>query len=47
MMWQKLEYIHNNPLNRGDVDDPLQCALFHARNYAGLPGLIDVATDWR
>ena len=22
MMWQKLEYIHNNPVVRGFVDDP-------------------------
>ena len=23
MMWQKIEYIHNNPVKRGYVDDPL------------------------
>ncbi len=47
MMWQKLEYIHNNPLARGYVDDPLHWRYSSARNYAGLPGLIDVVTDWR
>jgi REP element-mobilizing transposase RayT len=47
MMWQKLEYIHNNPLARGYVDDPLDWRHSSARNYAGRPGLIDVITDWR
>jgi putative transposase len=47
MMWQKLEYIHNNPLRRGFVDDPLHWRYSSARNYAGQPGLIEVVTDWR
>jgi putative transposase len=47
MMWQKLEYIHNNPVARGYVDDPLHWRYSSARNYAGSPGLIDVVTDWR
>ena len=47
MMWQKLEYMHNNPLARGYVDDPLHWRYSSARNYAGLPGLIEVVTDWR
>ncbi|HEV8070151.1 MAG TPA: transposase [Planctomycetaceae bacterium] len=47
MMWQKLEYVHNNPVARGYVDDPLHWRYSSARNYAGLPGLIDVITDWR
>ena len=47
MMWQKLEYIHNNPVVRGYVDDPLHWRYSSARNYAGSPGLIDVVTDWR
>jgi putative transposase len=46
MMWQKLEYMHNNPVNRGYVDDPLHWRYSSARNYAGQPGLIDVTTDW-
>ena len=46
MMLQKIEYIHNNPLKRGYVDDPLHWRYSSARNYAGLPGLIDVATEW-
>ncbi len=46
MMWQKLEYIHANPVKRGYVDDPLHWRYSSARNYAGQPGLIEVVTDW-
>ncbi len=46
MMWQKIEYIHNNPLKRGYVNDPVHWRYSSARNYAGLPGLIDVVTQW-
>jgi len=46
MMKQKLEYIHNNPVERGYVDDPLHWRYSRARNYAGQPGLVDVVTDW-
>jgi REP element-mobilizing transposase RayT len=47
MMWQKLEYAHNNPVRRGYVDDPLHWRYSSARNYAGQQGLIEVCTDWR
>jgi putative transposase len=46
MMWQKLEYLHNNPVVRGYIDDPIHWRYSSARNYAGQPGLIDVVTDW-
>jgi REP element-mobilizing transposase RayT len=46
MMRQKLEYIHNNPVARGYVDDPLHWRYSSARNYAGQPGLVEVVTDW-
>jgi putative transposase len=46
MMLQKLEYIHNNPVARGYVDDPLHWRYSSARNYAGQAGLIEVATQW-
>ena len=46
MMLQKLEYIHDNPLKRGYVDDPLHWRHSSARNYARQPGLIDVVTNW-
>jgi len=47
MMWQKLEYMQNNPVARGYVDDPLHWRWSSARNYAGQPGMIEVVTDWR
>jgi REP element-mobilizing transposase RayT len=46
MMRQKIDYIHNNPIVRGYVDDPLHWRHSSARNYAEQPGLIDVVTDW-
>ena len=47
MMVQKLEYIHNNPVKRGYVDDPAHWRYSSARNYLGLPGLLAVITEWR
>jgi putative transposase len=47
MMRQKIDYIHNNPIKRGFVDDPIHWRYSSARNYAGLAALIDVSTDWR
>jgi putative transposase len=47
MMIQKLEYTHNNPVRRGYVDDPVHWRYSSARNYVGMPGLLDVITDWR
>ena len=47
MMWQKLEYMHTNPMERGYVDEAVHWRYSSARNYAGSPGLIDVVTDWR
>jgi putative transposase len=47
MMRQKLEYIHNNPVKRGYVDNPLHWRYSSARNYAGMPALVQVSTDWR
>src|SRR5688572_29113352 len=46
MMLQKLEYMHNNPVRRGYVDDPVHWRYSSARNYFGLPGLIPVTTSW-
>ena len=45
-MWQKLEYIHNNPVERGYVDEPTQWRYSSARNYAGQQGLVAVTTNW-
>jgi putative transposase len=47
MMLQKLEYIHLNPVKRGFVDDAIHWRYSSARNYHGMPGLIEVATDWQ
>ena len=47
MMEQKLEYIHWNPVKRGYVDDPTHWRYSSARNYAGMPALVPVVTDWR
>ena len=47
MMWQKLQYVHDNPVSRGYVDEPMHWRYSSARNYARLPGLIEVDTDWR
>ena len=46
MMRQKIEYIHNNPVKRGYVDEPTHWRYSSARNYAGEKGLITVQTDW-
>lgn len=47
MMWQKLKYIHDNPVNRGYVDDPLHWRYSSARNYARQPALFPACTDWQ
>ena len=47
VMWQKIQYIHRNPVERGFVDDPVHWRWSSARDCAGQPGLIDVVTDWR
>jgi REP-associated tyrosine transposase len=47
MMWQKLEYIHNNPVKRGYVARPEHWRYSSAANHLGLPGLFPVRTDWR
>lgn len=36
MIDQKLEYIHNNPVNAGWVNEPEEYFYSSARNYAGL-----------
>jgi REP element-mobilizing transposase RayT len=46
IMRQKLEYMHNNPVERGYVDEPTHWRHSSARNYAGLPGLFPVRTEW-
>jgi len=43
---QKLDYIHNNPVKRGYVDEAVHWRYSSARNYEGLAGLIPVFTQW-
>jgi hypothetical protein len=38
IMRQKIDYIHNNAVLRGYVDDPLDWRHSSACNYAGCPG---------
>jgi putative transposase len=47
MLIQKIEYIHNNPVRRGYVDEPKHWRYSSARNYEGEKGLLEIKTDWR
>ena len=40
--WQKLHYIHNNPVKAGIVEKPEDYVYSSARSYQGMKGLIDV-----
>ncbi len=42
MMRVKVEYIHNNPVERGYVDLPEHWRYSSARNYSGQQGVLDV-----
>ncbi len=42
MLRQKLEYIHNNPVVRGYVDDPAHWRYSSYRNYVGEAGVLPV-----
>ena len=42
MFWQKVAYIHDNPVRRGYVADPLHWRYSSAPSYAGGQGLIPV-----
>jgi len=46
VMRQKLDYIHQNPVKRGYVDQPEHWRYSSARNYAGQAGLIEVVRAW-
>jgi hypothetical protein len=46
MLRQKLEYIHQNPVNRGYVSEPAYWRYPSARNYAKIEALVSVTTDW-
>lgn len=42
MLWQKVDYIHNNPVKRGYVDEPAHWRYSSCRNYLGELGLLSV-----
>jgi REP element-mobilizing transposase RayT len=42
MAWQKLEYIHNNPVKAGFVEKPEDYLYSSARDYYGMKGLIEI-----
>jgi putative transposase len=46
MMRQKVEYIHNNPVKRGYVDDPAHWRYSSCRDYEGEPGLLPITVLW-
>jgi REP element-mobilizing transposase RayT len=46
MMIDRINYIHNNPVKRGYVDDGIYWRYSSARDYNGNCGLIDVYKFW-
>jgi len=42
IMLQKIEYIHNNPVKRGYVDEAKHWRYSSARDYEGTKGLLDI-----
>jgi len=46
MMRQKIEYIHHNPVKRGYVDQAEHWRYSSARDYAGMPGLLEICRGW-
>jgi putative transposase len=46
MLRQKIEYIHNNPVKRGYVDDPAHWRYSSYRDYRGESGLLAVRLLW-
>jgi len=46
MMSEKIEYIHNNPLKRGYVDEAKHWRYSSARDYEGVGGLLNIERMW-
>jgi len=46
MMIQKIEYIHQNPVKRGYIDEPNHWRYSSARDYDGINGLLDIERLW-
>ncbi|MFH0867045.1 MAG: transposase [Bacteroidota bacterium] len=41
-LWQKLDYIHNNPVKKGIVSSPEEYKFSSARNYAEMESVLDI-----
>jgi len=46
MMRQKIDYIHQNPVKRGYVDEAVHWRYSSARDYAGQVGILEVCKQW-
>lgn len=46
MMHQKIEYIHDNPVRHGYVEEASLWRFSSAENYEGKQGLLNVETEW-
>ena len=46
MIRQKIDYIHQNPVKSGLVDDPVKWEYSSAANYAGNQGFLKVEREW-
>jgi len=46
IMLQKIEYIHNNPVKRGYVDNAEHWRYSSARDYLGNNGLLEICKQW-
>jgi REP element-mobilizing transposase RayT len=46
MMIERIKYIHNNPVKRGYVDEPIHWRYSSARDYEEMEGLIQIERFW-
>ncbi len=46
MMKIKVDYIHNNPVKRGYVDEAIHWRYSSARDYSGMVGLVEIEKLW-
>ncbi len=46
MLRQKIDYIHNNPVKRGYVDQAEHWRYSSARDYSGQKGLLEICRQW-
>ena len=46
MMLERIQYIHNNPVKRGYIDEAKHWRYSSARDYEGMNGLIGISRFW-